>query len=117
MSEGIAAALLLTGGVFCLIAGIGLIRLKDVFARMHAATKAGTLGLGLICLGAMVLAESWAQVGEALIVFVFLIGTAPVGAHLIGRAAWRSRVPLDPATQVDDGAEAFRDASPAPRDL
>ncbi len=38
----------------CLVAGIGVIRLNDVFARMHAATKAGTLGLALICIAVMV---------------------------------------------------------------
>ena len=54
MSDWIAAALIVAGGFFCLIAGIGVIRLRDVFARMHAATKAGTLGLALICLAVMV---------------------------------------------------------------
>ena len=53
MSDWIAAALLVAGGFFCLVAGIGIVRLNDVFARMHAATKAGTLGLALICLAVM----------------------------------------------------------------
>ena len=51
--------LLLAGGFFCLVAGIGIVRMNDVFARMHAATKAGTLGLALICLAVMVEAETW----------------------------------------------------------
>ena len=45
---------------------------------------------------------------EALFVFLFMIASAPVGAHLIGRAAFRTRVPVDPSTQYDPGAEAFR---------
>ena len=108
MNEWIAAALMVAGGFFCLIAGIGVIRLNDVFARMHAATKAGTLGLALICIAVMVLAETWLQVVEALFVFLFMILTAPVGAHLIGRAAFRTRVPVDPKTQMDPGADLFR---------
>ena len=90
MSDWIAAALMVAGGFFCLVAGIGVIRLNDVFARMHAATKAGTLGLALICLAVMVQADTWLQVLEALFVFLFMILTAPVGAHLIGRAAFRT---------------------------
>lgn len=108
MSEWIAAALLVSGGVFCLVAGIGVIRLRDVYARMHAATKAGTLGLGLICGAVMVLADGWLQLLEALFVFLFMIATAPVGAHLIGRAAFRTGAPMDPDTQADPDCAQFR---------
>ena len=108
MSDLIAALLLLAGGGFCLVAGVGIVRLNDVFARMHAATKAGTLGLALICLAVMVKAETWAELVEPLVVFLFMIASAPVGAHLIGRAAFRTRVPLDPKTVLEPGSEAFR---------
>lgn len=112
MTDWIAAALILAGGFFCLVAGLGVVRMKDVYARMHAATKAGTLGLALICLAVMVQAETWLQVVEALFVFLFMIATAPIGAHLIGRAAFRTGAPLDPRTRLDPGAAAFR-LSPA----
>lgn len=108
MSEILASILFVSGGFFCLVAGIGILRLRDVFGRMHAATKAGTLGLALVCLGVMVEAETWTQVAEALFVFLFMIATAPVGAHLIGRAAFRTRVPVDPTTQFDEDCQAFR---------
>jgi multicomponent Na+:H+ antiporter subunit G len=108
MSDWLAAALLLAGSFFCLVAGIGILRMKDVFARMHAATKAGTLGLALICLAVMVEARSWAEVAEALVVFLFMIFSAPIGAHLIGRAAFRTRVPPDPRTVLEPESEAFR---------
>lgn len=108
MTDWIAAALLVSGGVFCLVAGVGILRLGDVFARMHAATKAGTLGLALVCLALMVKATTVLQVVEALFVFLFMIFSAPVGAHLIGRAAFRRRVPVDPRTVTEEGAEAFR---------
>jgi multicomponent Na+:H+ antiporter subunit G len=108
MSDVIAAFFFVAGGFFCMVAGIGLIRLNDVFARMHAATKAGTLGLALICVAVVVQAETWLQMVEALFVFLFMIATAPVGAHLIGRAAFRTRVPLDPKTKIDPGCSEFR---------
>ena len=108
MSDWIAALLLLAGGGFCLVAGVGIVRLNDVFARMHAATKAGTLGLALICLAVMVEAETWGEVVEPLVVFLFMIASAPVGAHLIGRAAFRTRVPLDPKTRIEPGCAQFR---------
>lgn len=108
MSDAIAAFLFVAGGFFCMVAGIGLIRLNDVFARMHAATKAGTLGLGLICIAVMFKAESLLHVAEALFVFLFMIASAPVGSHLIGRASWRTRVPMDPNTQIDPDCSIFR---------
>jgi multicomponent Na+:H+ antiporter subunit G len=108
MSDWIAALLVVSGGTFCLVAGVGIVRLGDVFARMHASTKAGTLGLALVCLGAMLADDSWQQVLEALLVFGFMLASAPIGAHLIGRAAFRTRVPVDPATRSDPEAEDFR---------
>lgn len=108
MTDWIAAGFLLAGAFFCLIAGIGVVRLPDVFGRMHAATKAGTLGLALVCIAAMIEAKSWWEIVEPLFVFVFMIASAPVGAHLIGRAAFRTHVPVDPKTEVDPGCSAFR---------
>lgn len=108
MTEAIAALLLVAGAFFCLVAGIGLVRFGDVFCRMHAATKAGTLGLALVCLAAALLADDWGQVVEPLIVFVFMIATAPIGAHLIGRAAFRAGAPTAPGTTADDEVERFR---------
>lgn len=105
MLEVLAAPMIALGGVFTLIAGIGVARMQDVFLRMHAATKAGTLGVGLIC-GGVALAMGGAVALKALAVLVFLFFTAPIGAHLIGRAAYRARVPL---WQADGAAPARPD--------
>ena len=89
MIEIIAAILVILGSALTVAAGIGIVRLPDVFIRMHAATKVGTLGSGLIVAGVAVLfAESEIVVRCVLIVF-FLLLTAPIGAHMIGRAALR----------------------------
>ncbi len=109
MTNWVAAAFLVSGGFFCLVAGIGIIRLGDVFCRMHAATKAGTLGLALVCVAVMVKADSLLHFLEALFVFLFMIATAPVGSHLIGRAAFRTRVPMVEGTTMDDDCTPFRE--------
>lgn len=108
MIDWLAALLLVAGGGFCLVAGLGIVRFRDVYARMHAATKAGTFGLVLIVAGAILVADGWGEVAETAAVFVFLIATAPVGSHLVGRAAFRTRAPEDPRTTADPGAAAFR---------
>lgn len=108
MIDWTTAALLVLGGGFCLIAAIGVLRLNDVYARMHAATKAGTLELGLVCLAFMLHGERWAGVVEGLFVFLFMILTTPIGAHLIGRAAFRRGQPIDPRTRMDPAVERFR---------
>ena len=87
MSDLIAAALLALGGAFILIAGIGIFRMPDVFIRMHASTKVGTLGSGLIMAGVCVHFGEPLVIFKAILVVLFLLLTAPIGAHMIGRAA------------------------------
>jgi multicomponent Na+:H+ antiporter subunit G len=105
--EIIAAILVLSGGAFVLVAGLGILRMPDVYIRMHASTKAGTLGLALICGAEMLTAEGWWQVMEAGFVTAFMLATAPIGAHLIGRAAYRAGVPFLEGTKVEAGCEEF----------
>ena len=102
--EVISAALMAMGAAFVLLAGIGLHRFDDVFARMHAAGKASTLGLLLILLGA---AFRLTEVGEILklgLVAVLAVVTIPAGVHLIARAAWRAGTELAEATTFDEAS-------------
>lgn len=101
MIDWLISALILMGCLFCLIAAVGLIRLPDTLIRMHAATKAGTLGAGLILLAVAVFFADYGTVFRALLALVFLYMTAPVAAHLIGRAAYRSGTRLSSRTWVD----------------
>ncbi len=101
MSEIITAVCIIAGSLFCLIAAIGMIRLPDTLTRMHAATKAGTLGAGLILAGVAVWFSDTGTVLRALLTLIFLYLTAPVAAHLIGRAAYRSGIELFSRTWVD----------------
>ncbi|MBB4285092.1 monovalent cation/H(+) antiporter subunit G [Roseospira goensis] len=117
LSEWIAAALVLLGGAFCLVAAIGVVRMPDVYTRMHASTKAGTLGVGLLAVALAVGSPVGTVTVKAIAVVVFLIATAPIGAHLIGRAAYRSGVPFWPGTVIEPAVhETFpRDPTPGNR--
>ncbi|MBC6437012.1 MAG: monovalent cation/H(+) antiporter subunit G [Rhodobacteraceae bacterium] len=103
IGESLLAALVLLGGFFCLVAGLGVLRLPDVLIRMHASTKAGTLGSGLILVAVAIMSGDLATVTRAVATIVFLLITAPVAAHMIGRAAFRSGVPMW-NTRVEKGA-------------
>ena len=88
--EVVASVLLLAGVFLAVVAGIGLVRLPDVFSRMHAATKPATLGLLLVVLGGVVVMQDTSNSAKLLLVAAFQFLTAPVAAHMIGRAAYRS---------------------------
>lgn len=100
------SACVLLGGFFAFVAGLGILRLPDVLIRMHATTKAGTLASGLVMLGVAAGFGDAPTVARAIAVVIFLLLTAPVAAHMIGRAAFRSGVPLWPPTAVDPQARA-----------
>jgi multicomponent Na+:H+ antiporter subunit G len=102
MSAIIAAALLIVGSIFCLVAAVGMLRLPDTLIRMHAATKAGTLGTGCILAAEAVVAGELGTTLRAAAVIVFLLLTAPVGAHLIGRAAYHRGIYLFRKTWIDE---------------
>ena len=89
MSGVIAAVLIVVGAAFTCVAGIGILRMPDVFIRMHASTKVGTLGSGLIMAGTAVHFAEPVVVFKGVLVVLFLLLTAPIGAHMIGRAALR----------------------------
>ena len=100
----VLAGLILTGGFFCLVAGLGLLRLPDLLIRMHASTKAGTLGAGLIFIAVAFYFADTATTTRAVATILFLLITAPVAAHMIGRAAFRAGVSLW-NTKLEEGAE------------
>lgn len=90
--NALAAALILSAAVLLLIAAWGVIKLPDALARQHAATKAGTLALALLCVGAMMVMPEVEWVRRLLLIVVFLVVTLPVASHLLARAAVRESV-------------------------
>ena len=92
--ELLATALLVVAGSFALIGAIGLVRLPDFYMRLHAPTKATTLGVGGVLLASMLL--SWARSQPAvheLLITLFVFVTAPVSANLMAMAALHLQVP------------------------
>ena len=97
--QALIAFLLVVGGAFCLIGAIGFVRFPDFFMRLHAPTKASTLGVGGLLVASML--WHWGA-GETalreLLITLFLFVTAPVSANLLAQAALhlrvRSRAPL-----------------------
>ena len=102
----VVAVMLVAGGIFTFLAAVGLVRLPDVYTRMHAASKAGTVGSGLMLLAAGIHAFDIAILTRALAGFVFFVLTAPVAAHLVARAAHGAGYRLTRTTVMDDMHEA-----------
>jgi multicomponent Na+:H+ antiporter subunit G len=100
------SALMLTGALFSLAAAIGIVRLPDLYCRMHAASKAGTVGSGLLLLAAGLHAEDVAVLARAIAGFIFFVLTAPISAHLLARAAHMTGHRLSSASVQDDLAQA-----------
>lgn len=105
-----AGTLMVVGALLAVIAGLGLQRFPDVFARMHAATKPATLGMALILGGAALLLPDPGSRAKLLLVVVLQFFTVAVGSHLVGRAAYRAGTELDPRTAVDELADVDTDA-------
>jgi multicomponent Na+:H+ antiporter subunit G len=84
------ALLLLAGSIFGLIAALGVLRLPDLYTRLHAASKAGAVGGGMILLAVALAAFDGAVALRALIGIGFLLMTTPVAAHLLARASYKS---------------------------
>lgn len=105
LADWIVAATLIAGGFFLFVAGLGILRLPDVLIRMHASTKAGTLGAGLVFVAVAVRFGDTVSVSLSVLTIVFLLATAPVGAHAIGRAAYRMNTPLSEYTHLDEWKE------------
>ena len=106
----VTLGLLAAGVFFIMVAGIGTLRMPDVFTRMHAITKAGSLGVGLCMVAVAVHFHSHVEiVTRAIAIIVFTLLTSPASAQMIGRAAYFIGVPMAPSTGQDD----LRDNNPA----
>jgi len=102
MRELLCAALMVVGATFMLLAALGLVRLPDVFTRMQAAAKASVLGAGSTLLAMAVYFGDFAVTARCLAVIAFFFITAPIAAHVLGRAAHILGVPLWEGTVVDE---------------
>jgi multicomponent Na+:H+ antiporter subunit G len=115
MIDLITAVVWIAGAAFALIAAIGVVRMPDVFTRMQASTKASTLGLGCLLIGAALLFGDLASFIRVSSIGVFILLTTPVAAHAIARAAYHADVPLWEGTVLDErrgGMGSVRQSEP-----
>ena len=98
----VSMILFVLGAFLMFLAGVGLLRLPDIFLRMSAATKASTLGAGFILLAAALYFDDLGTTSRAVATIFFLLLTGPVAAHRIARAAYFDGSPLWEGTVRDD---------------
>jgi multicomponent Na+:H+ antiporter subunit G len=102
MIAWLSGALFIVGATFGLLAGIGVLRMPDVFTRMQASTKASTLGLGCLLAGVALRNPELSFAVRAASIAAFMLLTTAVSAHVIARAAARSGAPIWKGTLIDE---------------
>lgn len=91
LRDALSFGFMLIGTAFILIAGLGILRMPDLFLRMSMTTKAATIGVGSILVACMIFFEDGASVAKAFAIIIFMLLTSPVSAHMIGRASYLDR--------------------------
>lgn len=93
---------LVAGLFFMLVAALGVVRMPDLYTRMHAATKASTLGISGIALAALIYLGDYTATTRVILIILFFFLTAPVGAHALAGAAYVTGQELWPRTRRFD---------------
>ena len=120
MTDILTAIFWLSGSAFTLLAAIGVLRMPDVFTRMQASTKASTLGLGCLLVGAALQLGDFPAFIRVASIGAFVLLTTPVAGHVIARASYFADVPLWEGTVLDErrhhsGGGPLKEEAGAPR--
>jgi multicomponent Na+:H+ antiporter subunit G len=99
--------LIALGAFFTFIAGFGVLRMPDIYTRMHASTKAASLGAALMLIAAAFYFQEIAVVTRIAITTVFIFLTAPVAAHMLGRAAYLMKVQQWEGSVIDEAKDVL----------
>ncbi len=102
----LVAALLVIGSAFTLVAALGLLRLPDIYTRMHAASKAGTLGSGLLLVTLGIQSGDTATLTRSLAGVFFFLLTAPISAHLLAKASYATGYRMTEKSVIDEMPDA-----------
>jgi multicomponent Na+:H+ antiporter subunit G len=106
VTEFIEIACVGLGAFFMFVASLGMLRLADFYARIHAPTKAATLGLAFLLVALAIHLHDLVTITKALLAMLFIGMTAPAGAHILARAAYRNSV--RPIAKIDQYAAYAR---------
>ena len=117
MTDIVTAVIWIAGSLFALLASIGVLRMPDVFTRMQASTKAATLGLGCLLVGAALQLGDFGSVIRLVSIGAFILLTTPVSALVIARAAYLADVPLWRGTVLDERSAGANRPSERPSQL
>ena len=101
------------GAIFILLAAIGFVRMPDTYLRISVTTKAVTLGVGLILVSAAIYFDDLSVTSRVLAIILFIILTAPVGGHLIGRASYFLGVSMWKNSVLDELKGMYKENSHA----
>lgn len=96
------------GSLFILLAAVGILRMPDTYLRMAVTTKAATLGIGLILIASALYFGDLSTTTRVVAIIIFILLTAPVGAHLIGKASYISGNKLWERSVMDDLEGKYR---------
>ena len=102
MSDILIMILSFIGSLAILIAAIGILRMPDFYLRLSVTVKAATLGIGLLLMGAAIYFSELSVTTKTLAILFFLVLTAPVAAHMIGRTAYFIGTPLWKDSVIDE---------------
>jgi multicomponent Na+:H+ antiporter subunit G len=102
MKEVLIIIMMISGSIFILLAGIGILRMPDVLLRLSATTKAATLGVGSMLFAFALYYDDIGITARAIATIIFVFLTAPVAAHMIGRSSYYTDVKLWDSTHVDE---------------
>ena len=89
--EILIAICLVSGTFFTLVAAMGILRMPDIYMRIHAVTKAGTVGIGLTLLAVSLFFNNAAVTSRVIGIMLFIIMTTPAAAHMLGKILMKSR--------------------------
>jgi multicomponent Na+:H+ antiporter subunit G len=102
MSSIIIVIIVTLGTLFILLAAVGLVRMPDIYLRISVTTKAATLGVGLLLCGTAIYFSEVSTTTRVIAIIFFLLLTAPIGAHLLGKASYFTGIKMWKNSIIDD---------------
>lgn len=102
ITEIVVGILSFFGTIFVFLAAVGIVRMPDTYLRISVTTKAATLGIGLLLIAGAIYSYDLAITAKIMAIILFLLLTAPVSAHLIGRTSYFVGVKLWKGSVIDD---------------
>jgi multicomponent Na+:H+ antiporter subunit G len=116
MGEIVVGIFLIIGSLVILLAGLGVVKMPDIYLRMSATAKAATLGISIILISTGFHFGTTEIISRTTLIVVFLMITAPVASHLLGRAAYLNKLPLWEKTTRDDLGESLKEKQTSQKD-